>query len=247
MKKLFLIQTLLFTTIIYSQGLVGKKYIALLGNKCGDTSSAFLYSELNFEKDKVVVLYFSTRGFEDFDNKLFTQTKKYDYKIKNNFLTILNSNYGKFEIQNNKLINNQIVFDLIIEKQISKIYYNGESGGKDGSYINLVITKDSIKCKNGANYPIYNYVYYEKTKEDLWKGLNNLFDLTEFNKLKGQESLLYKDEYDEEIKIEIDGKYYTILNAITYGKINKNILEFINLLRSQSSRFEEESLVKIKK
>jgi hypothetical protein len=246
MKKIILIQILLLTTIIYSQSLVGKKYIAYLGNKCGDTSSAFLYTELNFEKDKVIVLYFSTRGFGDFDNKLSSNSKKYDYKIKKKILTILNSNYGKFEIQNNKLITNQIVFNLIIQNKISKINYNAKGGGKDGSYVNLEITKDSIVCNNGANYPSYNYAYYEKTKEDLWKKLNENFDLNEFKKIKSQKSLLYIDEYDEEIKIEIDGKYYTILNAITFGQINKNILDFINLLRNQSRRFEEESLIKIK-
>ena len=247
MKKIILILTLLFTTIINSQSLVGKKYVAYLGNKCGGEFSSFFYTELNFGKDKVLVSNYLKQDIGDKSLKQFTETKEYSYKIKNKFLTIEGSKYEKIEILNKKLKTNQLIFDLTITNQNLKIIYNLESGGKDGSFDKLEITKDSIKCRNGSQYPFNRNNYNEKTEIDLWEKLNEKFDLVKFIKLNGQKSVKYKDYSDEEIIVELDGKKYSILNLIENKEINKSILEFINLLRNQSKKYAEISRKKEKK
>jgi hypothetical protein len=247
MKKIILIFTILFTTFINSQSLVGKKYVAYLGNKCGGEFSSFFYTELNFEKDKVLVSNYIKQDIGDRNLKQFIETKEYCYKVKNKFLTIVGSKYEKIEILNNKLKNNQLIFDLIITNKNLKIIYILESGGKDASFCKLAITKDSIKCENGSLYPFNRDDYNEKTEVDLWEKLNDKFDLIEFTKLNGQKSVKYIDYMDEEIIVEVDGKKYSILNLIESKEVNKSIFDFISLLRNQSKKFAEKSMEKEKK
>ena len=81
MKKIIFILILLSSTIINSQSLIGKKYIAYLGNKCGGEFSFFFFTELNFENDIVIVSNYFTNDIGDNNAKEFTEPKKYNYKI----------------------------------------------------------------------------------------------------------------------------------------------------------------------
>jgi hypothetical protein len=241
MKKIIYILTLFFCTIINSQSLVGKKYVAYLGSKCGGEFSSFFYTELNFKNDTVIVSNYFTDDFRITNQKEFTGTEKFNYKIENKYLTIIGSKYDKFEIKDKKLKTGKVIFEIVAENQLIKIFYKKINGGKDGLYSKLEITVDSTKYENGGNIPRYKREYSEKTKKQLWEKLIEKLNSIELKKISTVKS--EKFEYyglNEEIIIEVDKINYYILNP-NFTNFNKQILEFVNILRIESENSVEEN------
>ncbi|WP_367754530.1 hypothetical protein [Flavobacterium sp. WC2430] len=240
MKKIIFILILLFSTIINSQSLIGKKYIAYLGNKCGGEFSSFFFTELNFQNDIVFISDYFTNDIGDTNAKEFTESKKYNYKIENNYLTIIGSKYDRIEITNNQLKSNNLIFKIVTENQTLKIFYSEVNGGKDGLYSKLEITIDSTKYQNGGNIR-FKRESSEKTNKQLWQKLIEKLDVNEFKKLDQIIPKIYSYGLNEEIIIEIDNMKYKILNP-NQNIINKMTLEFIQMLRVESEKSIEKKL-----
>ena len=234
MKKIIFILILLFTTIINSQSLIGKKYVAYLGNKCGGEFSSFFYTELNFENDNVFISNYYTNDIGDKSLKNITESKKYNYKIEKNYLTIIGGKYEIIDITNNQLKSKQLIFNEITESNI-KIFYNKVNGGKDGLYSKLEITIDSTKYQNGGNIPRYKREFSEKTNKLLWQKLTEKLDITEFKKLDLINNTICSYCLNEEIIIQVDKLKYKILNPYQ-NIINKKTLEFIQILEVESEK-----------
>jgi hypothetical protein len=221
------IQILLFSLSFYSQNVTGKKFVAYLGNKCGDNFSSFFYKEFDFKKDSVTVTDYQLHDNEMFYKRLYVVPKEYSYKIEYNNIIIKDSEFEEIKINDDVLVTKLVKFKLVNENAITRISYYGKSGGKDGSYINLEITKDSIKYSDGAEYPKYQNNYKEKTASDLWENLTRDFKISDFDKIKSTESVQYRDDYDKTITIEIDGFKHQILNGIIDKKNDQEIFLFV--------------------
>ena len=234
MKKINFILILLFSTIINSQSLIGKKYVAYLGNKCGGEFSSFFYTELNFENDNVFISNYYTNDIGDKNLKNITESKKYNYKIEKNYLTIIGAKYEIIEITSNQLKSKQLIFNEITESNI-KIFYNKVNGGKDGLYSKLEITIDSTKYQNGGNIPIHKREFSERTNKLFWQKLTEKLDITEFKKLDLIKNKICSYCLNEEIIIQVDKLKYKILNPYQ-NIINKKTLEFIQILEVESEK-----------
>ncbi len=245
MKKIILILILLCTTVINSQNLVGKKYVAYLGNKCGGNFSSFFYTELDFKINKVIETNYLLQDIGDINKRQLTKFNEYDYKIENKYLIIIGSKYEKIEILKDQLKTPSLTFKIINDNQINKVSYYGQSGGKDGSYTNFEMTKDSVICYVGAHYPLYKDIYKEETNKEFWRKTTQNIDINEFKKIRSTKSKLSYDGYDEFYTIEINKVKYEILNALISNNENKNILESVNLLKDKISKFKQISNKKL--
>jgi hypothetical protein len=211
---------------------MGKKYIAYLGNKCGGEFSSFFFTELNFENDIVLVSDYFTNDIGDTNEKEFTESKKYNYKIENNYLTIIGSKYDGIEITNNQLKSNKLIFKIVTENQTLKIFYSEVNGGKDGLYTKLEITVDSIKYQYGGNI-VQKRVYSEKTNKQLWQKLIDNLDINELKRIDQIPSEVYSYGLNTEIIIEIDKLKFKIVNP-KQNNIDKKTFEFLQILWRKS-------------
>lgn len=227
LKFTFSIQILLFSLSLFSQNFTGKKFVAYLGNKCGGNFSSFFYKELDFIKDSVTITDFQLHDNEMFYKRLYVVSKEYSYKVKNHAIIIKDSKFGDIKINDDVLETNLLKFKLVNENAITKITYYGKSGGKDGSYTNLEITKDSIKYSDGAEYPKHKNIYKGETENNLWENLIREFKISDFDKIKSTESVQNNDDYDTTIIVEIDGFKHQILNGVIDKKKNSKMFLFV--------------------
>lgn len=118
------------------------------------------------------------------------------------------------------------------QSEILKIVYYGQSGGKDGSFEFLAITKDSISYKSGVR--LYN-TKNEKHKLNVpatWNDLIASVKLENINNIKNGKSRMPSDGRDYGISIETRDKNYRLVNVkhdSNYEKI-KDLIEKINAI-----------------
>src|SRR4051812_47891923 len=107
-------------------------------------------------------------------------------------------------------IQHLIIFSLLLslsascQSAITKIGIYSQSGGEDGSYSFIEITKDSINYHFGHYYPsVLKKEGRKKTPTAIWEKLKSDFDLAEFKQIKSTESRMAYDGVDDRIMIEI--------------------------------------------
>jgi hypothetical protein len=145
---------------------------------------------------------------------------------------------NKTYFQNHKVLFTTYHLDT---ERISQIVYSTRTGGSNGSYEYLKLTKDSVIFSAGIFHSKTKYQKHQANKLKAWSKLIEMIKLSDFENIENGKSQLSTNGQD--IVIEITTEYHQIIKVNVQGdKISyQKVRHFIERLASTANKFNEKA------